>query len=429
MLDKVVIETKSDEAEGNLPYYKLEDVVLDGEVAVAEVSKSEDGKTVVYKAVATYTQKAVPVNLEGGEELEFTYVVEYLGKVSIRLVSVDYEQGVIWEDAHDNIYTNSQCVVTRRATYSDGEVVETKFYSTKNFVQSVTSLDEKDFSGGIEYTNYTRIKTVDSTVATCATGVPDLEHFNYVVGVDENSYVNWNDYQSDSIYIEMSAYKGPVGIWTEYKHQDTKELYSESEQIEGCYGKQFGYRSTIVCRYRGDVNYGLRMYNIDLIYKDRFFCIDGKLFTYKPLEHTHKWSVETIETPNRGTCALHKLESNVTWLGRNLYYAVVDTVYVKQPPVAATAAAPAALTSSRPALASTCSSSASSRPARSGISSRSGSPYVDAPEYRQVESGGMSLSVGTVPGSVPYTEHTIIRPDGTRTTIRREGIVSDLPSL
>ena len=38
----------------------------------------------------------------------------------------------------------------------------------------------------------------------------------------------------------------------------------------------------------------------------------------------------------------------------------------------------------------------------------------------------MSLSVETVPGSVPYTEHTRIRPDGTRTTIRREGIVPDI---
>jgi hypothetical protein len=74
----------------------------------------------------------------------------------------------------------------------------------------------------------------------------------------------------------------------------------------------------------------LREYKIDLIYKDRFFCIDGKLFTVDPLEHTHRWSVETIETENRGTCALHKLEADVTWLGRDFYYAVVDTVYVKQ---------------------------------------------------------------------------------------------------
>lgn len=63
----------------------------------------------------------------------------------------------------------------------------------------------------------------------------------------------------------------------------------------------------------------------------------------------------------------------------------------------------------------------------SGISFRSGSLYVDAPEYQQPEGGGMSLSIETVPGSVPYTEHTIIRPDGARTTIRREGIVTDLP--
>lgn len=403
MLDKVVIETSSDEFEGNLPYYKLEGVVLDGEVSVAEVSRSEDGKTQVYKATATYKQKAVPVNIEGGKELEFTYVVEYLGKVSIRLVDVKYEQEVIWEDAHDNIYTNSQVVVTRKATYSDGTVDETKFYSTKNFVQFVTSRDPKDSSGEIEYVDYSRNETINTFITTCATGVPDLEHLSFeLIG-------------GDSLYEELSAYKGPVGIWIEYKHQETKELYSETEQKEGWYGKQFGYGSVVYCDYIGANIYPLRQYKIDLIYKDRFFCIDGQLFTCDPLEHTHKWSVETIETPNRGTCSLHKLEADVTWFGRKFYYAVVDTVYVKQP---SAASGQSASTASRTASAT--------RHSRLDRESCSGSPYVTAPEYQQDDRSGMSLSVETVPGSVPYTEHTRIRPDGTCTTIRREGIVPDI---
>ena len=330
MLDKVVIETSSDELEGNLPYYKLEGVVLDGEVSVAEVSRSEDGKTQVYKATATYKQKAVPVNIEGGKELEFTYVVEYLGKVSIRLVDVKYEQEVIWEDAHDNIYTNSQVVVTRKATYSDGTVDETKFYSTKNFVQAAIGRDPKDSSGEIEYVDYSRNETINTFITTCATGVPDLEHFSYDICIGDNEFVNWNDYQADSLYIELFDYEGPVGVWTEYKHQETDELYSATEQVEGWYGKQFGYLSRITGEYIGDSYHPLRQYNLSLIYKDRFFCIDGQLFTCDPLEHTHKWSVETIETPNRGTCSLHKLEADVTWFGRKFYYAVVDTVYVKQ---------------------------------------------------------------------------------------------------
>ena len=317
-LSVVTIETKSEELEDGMPYYKLGEVVLDGEVTVEEESVSEDGNTQIYKATATYKQKAVPVNFEGGEEYEFTYVVEFLGKVSVALEDVEYVQEVIWEDAHDNIYTNSQIVITRRAKYSDGTVNETKFYSTKNFIQSVTGRDTKDTSGEIEYTTYERFRGVDETIATCATGVPDLEHLSCDVKY------------ADSLYIEMNDYKGPVGVWSEYKHQDTDELYNEAVQTEGFYGKQFGYRSVVINRYRGDKKYSLRQYNIDLIYKDRFFCIDGKLFTCEPLEHTHRWSVETIETPNRGTCALHKLEADVTWLGRDFYYAVVDTVYVKQ---------------------------------------------------------------------------------------------------
>ena len=51
-----------------------------------------------------------------------------------------------------------------------------------------------------------------------------------------------------------------------------------------------------------------------------------------------------------------------------------------------------------------------------------------APEYQQDDRSGMSLSVETVPGSVPYTVRTVIRPDGTVTTRRYEGIVSDLPT-
>ena len=47
-------------------------------------------------------------------------------------------------------------------------------------------------------------------------------------------------------------------------------------------------------------------------------------------------------------------------------------------------------------------------------------------ESQQNEAGGLTLLTGTLPGSVPYNEHTVIRPDGTRTPLRREGIVPDI---
>ena len=392
----IVIETHSDVLYGLLPYYRLGEITLKGDVLTEEISRSEDGKTQLYKATATYTQKAVPVNMEDGKELEFTYAVSYLGELSVKLLDIEYDQQVIWEDAHDNIYTNSQIVVTRRAKYSDGTVEETKFYSTKNFVQSARGFDEKDTSSEIEYTNYETYKTAYSFVSTCATGVPDLEHFLY-----END-------GGDDLYSELKNYKGPVGVWTEYKHQETAELYDEAIQTEGLYGKQFGYRSSAYAYYLGDISACLRNYNIDLIYKDRFFCIDGKLFTVDPLEHTHRWSVETIETPNRGTCRLHKLEADVTWLGRDFYYAVVDTVYVKQP-----------------AAASAAYSRDGSEPAqmqRSLVKRRTtGAPYA----LQESDDPAMSLSVQTVPGSEPYTERTVIRPDGTRTTRCYDGIVTE----
>ena len=404
----IVIETHSDVLDGLLPYYRLGEVTLKGDVVTEEVSRSEDGKTQLYKATATYTQKAVPVNIEDGEELEFTYAVSYLGELSVKLLDIEYDQQVIWEDAHDNIYTNSQIVVTRRAKFSDGTVEETKFYSTKNFVQFVTSRDPQDSSGEIEYVDYRRVETATTFVTTCATGVPDLEHFDYWVTVGDNVSENLKDYQGDSLWVYLIAYKGPTGVWTEYTHQETKEHYDETVQTEGLYGKQFGYRSSISNEYLGDSYHIIRNYKIDLIYKDRFFCIDGKLFTVDPLEHTHRWSVETIETPNRGTCRLHKLEADVTWLGRDFYYAVVDTVYVKQP-----AAAPAA------------SSRDGSEPAqmqRSQVKRRTtGAPYA----LQESDDPAMSLSVQTVPGSEPYTERTVIRPDGTRTTRRYDGIVTE----
>ena len=421
-LSEVSVETHSDELEGNLPYYKLGEVALDGEVAVAEVSS--DGNTIVYKATATYKQKATPVNIDGEKELDFTYVVSFLGKVEVTLINVEYEQEVIWEDAHDNIYTNSQIVVTRMAKYSDGTIEETKFYSTKNFVQSGVAYTRQDSSGEIEYINHGLKETVNTFVSTCATGVPDLEHFDYWVTVGDNVGENLKDYQGDSLWVYLNAYKGPTGVWTEYTHQETKEHYDETVQTEGLYGKQFGYRSCISNEYLGDSYYIIRNYKIDLIYKDRFFCIDGKLFTVEPLEHTHRWSIETIETPNRGTCRLHKLEADVTWLGRDFYYAVVDTVYVKQPSAASSQSASPASSQSVSLASRTASAARPSRPARE---SRSGSPYVTAPEYQLDDRSGMSLSVETVPGSVPYTVRTVIRPDGTVTTRRYEGIVSDLP--
>ena len=159
-------------------------------------------------------------------------------------------------------------------------------------------------------------------------------------------------------------------------------------------------------------------------------------FTVEPIDHTHRWSVETIETPNQGTCALHKLEADVTWLGRKFYYAVVDTVYVKQPFAAVSSVArssqpaqePQSLRHSRPdrEYQLTVSATSHSRPDRE---SRSGSPYVTAPEYQRAGQPGMSLSVQTVPGSGPYTVRTVTRPDGAVTTRRYDGIVSGLPLL
>ena len=419
-LSEVSIETHSDELEGNLPYYKLGEVALDGEVAVAEVSS--DGNTIVYKATATYKQKATPVNIDGEKELEFTYVVSFLGKVEVTLINVEYEQEVIWEDAHHNIQTNSQIVVTRRAKYSDGTIEETKFYSTKNFVQYVVSGGKKDSSGEIEYTNYGVGETipVDKFVSRFATGVPDLEHLSY-----KHRY-------ADSSYVYLGGYEGPEGNWTEYKHMYTKELYDESVQTEGMYGKQFGFRSCDLYSYVGEMKYILRDYIIDLIYKDRFFCIDGRLFTFDPLEHTHRYSIDTIMTANRGKCVLVKNEADVTWLGRDFYYAVVDTVYVKQPSAASSqSASPASSQSASPASSQSVSSASrtasAARPSRPAQESCSGSPYVTAPEYQQDDRSGMSLSVETVPGSSPYTVRTVIRPDGTVTTRRYDGIVSDLP--
>ena len=52
---------------------------------------------------------------------------------------------------------------------------------------------------------------------------------------------------------------------------------------------------------------------------------------------------------------------------------------------------------------------------------------MTAPEYQQDDRSGMSLSVETVPASVPYTVRTVIRPDGTVTTRRYDGTVSDRP--
>jgi hypothetical protein len=394
-LSVITMETKSEELEGNRPYYKFGDFVLDGEILISEDTSHNEEMATFYKAIATYKQKASPVNIDGGQEYEFTYIVTYLGRIDAAPIDVEYTQEVIWEDAHDNIYTNSQIVVTRRAKYSDGTLEETKFYSTKNYIMSVASNETKDNSGEIEYTTYARSKGVDSTIATCATGVPDFEHLVYEAS------------GGDKLYNELSAYKGPVGIWTEYKHQETAELYNESVQTEGVYGKQFGYRSRVTLEYINDnLYYALRVYKIDLIYKDRFFCIDGKLFTVDPLEHTHRWSVETIETPDRGTCKLHKLESDVTWLGRDFYYAVVDTVYVKQPTVA-----PAASAHGEPTAVQ-----------RSQVKRRTpGAPYA----AQEPGEPAMSLSVQTVPGSEPYTERTIIRPDGTRTTRRYDGIVTE----
>lgn len=392
----IVIETHSDVLDGLLPYYRLGEVTLKGDVVTEEVSRSEDGKTQLYKATATYTQKAVPVNMEDGKEMEFTYAVSYLGELSVKLLDIEYDQQVIWEDAHDNIYTNSQIVVTRRAKYSDGTIEETKFYSTKNFVEPVVAGDKKDSSGEIEYTNYALIETVNSFIHPYATGVPDLEHLSY-----KHRY-------ADSSYVYLVGYEGPTGNWAEYKHMYTNELYDESVQTEGVYAKLFGFRSVDDYKYVGEKKYSLREYKIDLIYKDRFFCIDGRLFTFDPLEHTHRHSIDTIMTANRGKCVLVKNEADVTWLGRDFYYAVVDTVYVKQP-----AAAPAA------------SSRDGSEPAqmqRSQVKRRTtGAPYA----LQKSDDPAMSLSVQTVPGSEPYTERTVIRPDGTRTTRRYDGIVTE----
>lgn len=319
LADKVTIETYSPTPENSLlPYYSLSKPTLDGEVVVSKVSASDDGSTEVYKAIAKYTQTATPVNVGGMAEIALSYTVEYQGTVTVELVDVVYEKSYVWEDAHDNIETNVQLIVTRKRIYSNGEVIEDVFKSVKHNVYYGTS-------------NGTTPSVIEENDQYFALDTVIIYHKLGVPGTDLNALVITYNNGTGEEYVpsgESDAYT-VAGDWSKYSlNGDGLNYYDENAKEQGWYHCRLSTALSL------KVFYGIhQVINGDIAsgYVDRFFCIDNQIFTFEPMTKEYKYSVEDAHSPIRGDVKVFNRTIDATYLGRKFHYAKIDSVYLLPP--------------------------------------------------------------------------------------------------
>lgn len=318
LVDEVKIETYSPAPENNLlPYYSLSTPKLDGDVVVSKISTSDDGISEVYKAVAKYTQKATPVNVDGASEIILTYEVEYQGTATVELLDETYEKEIVWEDKHDNIPTNYRIIITRKRTYSNGDVIEDVFKSDRDVIPY--KFDSSSISKDIIYEGKAYF-ALDTIISYGKRGIPapNLDGLKII----------WNDDSGDEL-LHLNEENPVPGVWTTYQHEVTEEYYTEDTKVGGYYKCRFEDYLGADIGWMGDNGFIwlINEYIVSGVF-DRFFYIDGKLITFDPMTREVHKSFTDAKSETLGDVKVLSMKIDATYLGRTFHYALIDTLYL-----------------------------------------------------------------------------------------------------
>ena len=325
-----------DGSEVALPYLELGKLSL---VSVSAVKKGayEDAEEVgdktamIYEITAKFSQDVSSKFLPNEFRQTLEYVVKYIGAVEITLKDVKYRRDYKWYPAHDNLQMAAQLIIYRDRTYSNGVTFTDTYQSSlmavdwlvmggtpppydnnSIFIDQEGTLDNGDkvfWHGG--HKNY-----VDTGgVWTFQTRVPDIENYE----------------------AELVSDNFPMGTPGEYaQYNGSSGKYNPENPQEGWYFKEIERRQTYDMCPLNAGNY-LRRYTISISFRDRFRYIsdniDKKLVDFPEYRMTYKFDFneERTTTPEGYPARVVKHECKAKYLGKDFYWAVIDTIYQTTP--------------------------------------------------------------------------------------------------
>lgn len=321
-----------DGSEVALPYLELGKLSL---VSVSAVKKGvyEDAEEVgdktamIYEITAKFSQEVSSKFLPNEVRQTLEYVVKYIGAVEITLKDVKYRRDYKWYPAHDNLQMAAQLIIYRDRTYSNGVTFTDTYQSSLMGVDWLVIGDapvptllvdqEGTLDNGDKVFFHDRHKCYVDTggVVTVKTRVPDIE--NYELSPCRDSWP-----------------MGAPGEYAQYNGGGGK--YDPANPQEGWYFKQIERRQIYdMC----PLNAGghLRRYTLSTSYRDRFRYIsdniDKKLVDFPEYRMTYKFDFneERTTTPEGYPARVVKHECKAKYLGKDFYWAVIDTIYQTTP--------------------------------------------------------------------------------------------------
>lgn len=335
-----------------LPYLQLSEPRLVG-IEVKERSATRLTTTVYdtvrYDVTARFEVDVEAVNTTDALSQTLTLAMHYEGgvvnaqEVEVELVKTEYRKDMIVYEGHDNLALRAQAVVYRDRYYSDGSIhtdslkewgpMSLFFGSQVDIPRGTLIADAGDGISGtyrladgltIQYTRHEYFKNIyTASIFRCVNsiGVPDFDNLysNARYGLDwTDEFVIWRPSK------DLSEYKIFGGSYYDASNpQDGVYYYS----VDNYAYNDLEYKYKHNGKY-----YKIAMPDIGSPWYDRIASMDGELITFEEFRPTIKdisnfRNYEEVES-SHGPARVYKAEVKGMYLGKEIHYLVIDTVYV-----------------------------------------------------------------------------------------------------
>jgi len=323
-----------------MPYLQLSEPQIISVAKQALDDATISGKKAkVYEVTATLSQELTSVNASNPISETIVYVVKYTAMMEVKLVKVTYRKAWDWVEAHDNMKLASYAKVYRDRTYSTGETFTDMFSNYGHFPDWARSIDPSALEGQevmwddnkISYSYMTNTSIGDSIyISTQSIGVPDISKVCFLEYTDRGygefpSPGTWDAYHLEKSYVNQDI---------SLQNIEVNGADNISSQPSGWYWWEIAYDNGVVLYYNDqEWPYWEWGYFLSFLLRggfvDEYLVLDGHMFTF--LEYRGPFNFdyreEPITMPNGKPAKVITFDVHNTYLGKNFYGAIVDTVY------------------------------------------------------------------------------------------------------
>ncbi|MBO5284327.1 MAG: hypothetical protein J6B00_00455 [Alphaproteobacteria bacterium] len=325
-----------DGAEVALPYLELGKLNL---VSVNAVKKGayEDAEEIgdktamVYEITAKFSQDVSSKLAPNEVKQTLEYVVKYIGAIEITLSDVKYRKSYEWYPAHDNLQMASQLIIYRDRTYSNGVTF------TDTYQSSLMGVDWMIIAGTPPPYNNTSI-SIDKE-GTLDNGDKVFWHAQYKNYVDTGGVCTYrtrvpNIENYEAVLLSDRWPMGTPGEYAQYNGSSGK--YDPANPQEGWYFKEIERRQAYNMKPLHASSF-LRRYTLSISYRDRFRYISDNIskklvdFSEYRMTYDFNFNEERTTTPEGYPARVVKHDCKAKYLGKDFYWAVIDTIYQTTP--------------------------------------------------------------------------------------------------